>query len=414
MHVRRVRRVRPGANNGSNRRPSQLWVADAELTLPPSFLVSTKNTFDGTMQTDYGQVKANIDFILSHFEGQHELFPRTIQTYKTGGQVKMEYESDVNVSIDKIFAYFMQADFKDCKINAFPFKTEYTQVDLEVKIITAATFIMIDLDLKDFGNRDKLDKQLKKTTNKMSLRFNGDAHPTVLWTGNGYHVYQPIDGIVFEREQIFHQFLEYVDKDLTTEFLRFAERFFTDGKSDPQHSPSIKSCLVRVPGTINSKNGEQVRVVQRWDGKRPSIKWITTDFRVDLIQKRHDKIEERKRADKIKSRIFSSSNADIPRIGWIERLLQTPLNDYRKFCLWRILCPYLINIKKLSGDEAAIVLKEWLQNCDHLKNLNFNSQMEIKYRLRYVGPYLPSPKEKLKKEQPELYQILKSNNIMVD
>jgi hypothetical protein len=133
-----------------------------------------------------------------------------------------------------------------------------------------------------------------------------------------------------------------------------------------------------------------------------------------LIQKRIDRIEERRRAKKLRSKMTSFDNADISRTGRIERLLQTPLDDYRKFCLWRILCPYLINIKKISGDQAVIVLKEWLQNCDHLKKLNFNSQMEIKYRLRYVGPYLPPSKEKLKKEQPELYQILKSNNIMAD
>ena len=40
---------------------------------------------------------------------------------------------------------------------------------------------MIDLDLKDFENnsKEKLDKQLKKTLDKLSLKFKGDAHPTV-------------------------------------------------------------------------------------------------------------------------------------------------------------------------------------------------------------------------------------------
>src|SRR4051794_20389872 len=113
-------------------------------------------------------IRENIDFILSHFENQHELFPRTIMTSKTGGQVKIEYESDVQKSKNKIFEYFKQADFSDCKINAFPYNTEH-DLDLEVKNKTTASFIIIDLDLKDFeNNKEKLDKQLKKTLKNMS------------------------------------------------------------------------------------------------------------------------------------------------------------------------------------------------------------------------------------------------------
>ncbi|MGN6633701.1 MAG: hypothetical protein ACTHKP_15915 [Nitrososphaeraceae archaeon] len=40
------------------------------------------------------------------------------------------------------------------------------------------------------------------------------------------------------------------------------------------------------------------------------------------------------------------------RIWWIEKLLQTPIYDYRKFIIRRILVPYLINIKSLAGDEG--------------------------------------------------------------
>jgi hypothetical protein len=114
-----------------------------------------------------------------------------------------------------------------------------------------------------------------------------EAHPTVLWTGNGYHVYQPIKGMVFKKFKVFCDFLPYLDgKDLTTEFLRFAKDFFSDGKADSKHLSSIKSCLVRVPGTINSKNGEQVRIFQRWDGTKPAIQWVSRDFQDYLVQKK--------------------------------------------------------------------------------------------------------------------------------
>jgi len=39
-------------------------------------------------------------------------------------------------------------------------------------------------------------------------------------------------------------------------------------------------------------------------------------------------------------------------ILWIEKFLQTLLDDYRKHVVWRILSPYLINIRKCSVEEA--------------------------------------------------------------
>jgi hypothetical protein len=39
-------------------------------------------------------------------------------------------------------------------------------------------------------------------------------------------------------------------------------------------------------------------------------------------------------------------------ILWIEKFLQTLLDDYRKYVVWRILSPYLINIRKCSVEEA--------------------------------------------------------------
>ena len=334
-------------------------------------------------------------------------------TSKSGGQVVIGYEPDIELSKDKIFKYFHEANFMDCKINAFPYNTEHT-MDTDVKNRTAATFIMIDLDHKDFDSKQTLDKQLKKTLNKLfvkfqDVRFQGEAHPTVLWTGNGYHIYQPLNGIVFEEELIFYNFLPFLDgRDMTTEFLRFAEKYFSNEKADPQHSPSVKSCLVRVPGTFNSKNGQEVKIIQRWNGDRPPIQLITGEFRIHLIQKRIDKIEEMEKEHKLRSKFGRDPfNKNISNtIGWIEKLLQTPLEDYRKYCLWRILCPYLLNIRKLSKEEATTILKEWLAKCDSVSRLDFNPQRIIRSKLRSVSSYKPSSRETLKKEQPDLYALL--------
>ena len=93
-------------------------------------------------------------------------------------------------------------------------------------------------------------------------------------------------------------FLTLMARDLTTEFIRFAEKFFTDGKANPKHLPSIKSCMVRIPGTFNSKNKEQVKIIQKWDGTSPAVQWITNDFKCYLIQKRIDKINQRQKSKK--------------------------------------------------------------------------------------------------------------------
>src|SRR6185312_5676718 len=57
-------------------------------------------------------------------------------------------------------------------------------------------------------------------------------------------------------------------------------------------------------------------------------------------------------------------------ISWIEKLLQTPLDDYRNFGVWRILSQYLINIRKCSADEAANMTKNWLDKCSKLRSLD--------------------------------------------
>jgi len=145
---------------------------------------------------------------------------------------------------------------------------------------------------------------------------------------------------------------------------------FTKGKADPNHRPSIKSCLVRVPGTINSKNDQQVQVVQKWDGKRPAIQWITTDFKLYLIQKRMNKINEKKKRRTLSKGQIQQRVRQINRIEWIERLFQTPMEDYRKQCLWSILCPYLINIRKATDQEALKILEDWLKKCGELSPLN--------------------------------------------
>ena len=75
-----------------------------------------------------------------------------------------------------------------------------------------------------------------------------------------------MEGFIIEETDIFAKFIDPNGKDLISKLLQFAEDFLTNKKGDAQHDPSVNSCLVRVPGTINSKCGQ---VIRKKHGSKP-------------------------------------------------------------------------------------------------------------------------------------------------
>jgi hypothetical protein len=61
---------------------------------------------------------------------------------------------------------------------------------------------------------------------------------------------------------------------------------------------------------------------------------------------------------------------------------------------------------------AATIFKGRLEKCDKRRKLDFNPQREVRSKLRSVGPYRPSSKETLKKEQPDLFNLLVKYDII--
>jgi hypothetical protein len=192
--------------------------------------------------------------------------------------------------------------------------------------------------------------------------------------------------------------------------MQFAEDFFTEKKGDPQHRPSIKSCLIRIPGTINSKCNQAVKIVQRWDGTRPPINYVLRDFRTWLVtEKINDKREEERYSKyTISSKNSSYNYGSANTIPWIEKLLQTPIADYRKYALWRIIMPYLFSIKKLPESEVIDIAQTWLNKCDLLRSLDFNAKYLIRQNIRNSkkNRYLPIGFDKLSSEIKELHDII--------
>jgi hypothetical protein len=234
------------------------------------------------------------------------------------------------------------------------------------------------------------------------IRFKLNGSPTVVWTGNGYHIYQPIDAVILEQ---FSQFEEF--KNPSLKFIRFAEYYITSGKSDPSHNPSFKSCMIRIPGTFNSKYPQgknEVRIVQKWDEYRPPMNLMFPAFHDYLL---NQKLKELLLSKRIQKR-FGLEGDKAHSIFWIETLLQTPVDDYRKNAVGLILAPYLINIKKLPYGVASTIIRDWLKKCGQLRSLDPNFDYRVKYSLNLAirKLQLPIKFSTLERKNFNLHKIL--------
>jgi hypothetical protein len=341
------------------------------------------------------KIETSLDFILSHLE-EPTVFPRTIMTKKLGYQRKV-------YSKERALEHFIESDFLDCRINAFPLLKE------------GATWIpdllFIDLDLSNFTSEESLQIALNKTLSSIKEKLaNNNAHPTVLWSGNGYHIILPVNcPVELERIQEFQEFDNPSER-----FLRFAKDNLSNNKADKSNNPSFRSCLLRIPNSFNSKciaKGEsfqnsKVKIIQEWNRERPSVKYLLSNFRRYLI---NQKIIDLNKKRELEKRLPLKSNSNI---FWIEKLLNTAIPDFRKNATNLILAPYLVNVKKLSYQQSFNILTDWLQKCNSLRTLDFKPECLVKSALSIaIQKGIPPMKlVTLKDRNLELYNILHKQN----
>ena len=290
---------------------------------------------------------------------------------------------------------YEESNYVDCRINAYPSYTSYKGIQRY-----PPNFIFADLDLSLLDSDQLLERALTSTLRIIRFKLNG--FPTVIWTGNGYHIYQPMDSVILEQYSQFEAF-----ENPSLKFLRFAEHYLTSGKSDPSHNPSFRSCMLRVPGSFNSKYSEgknKVRIIQKWDGYRPPINLLLDSFHVYLLDQKIKEVKLKKRIEQK----FGFKEGERHSLSWIETLLQTPVSDFRKNAIGLILAPYLINIRKMSYDEAFQMLKDWLDKCNELRRLDPNFSYKIKYSLNAAirKQQLPLKLTTLESKNKELYEML--------
>lgn len=211
------------------------------------------------------------NFLLTHLSKPE--FPRTIATKVTEGK------QIVVSNMIEALAYYKEANYMDCRLAAYPYNTN--------KVPQIIDFVMLDLDLNSFKySRQKLDKTLNKIL--LELKRN-NIIPTVIWSGNGYHVLIQLESLRMILEDM-PEFAKF--KEPSKYILRFLEKYISNKKSDSVHSSTVSfgNCMLRVPGSINSKHGtdNKVSIINEWNGNRLPIKPLLGDFIAYLLDREND------------------------------------------------------------------------------------------------------------------------------
>lgn len=342
-------------------------------------------------------VTNGLDYLLSCFKGQLYLWPRTIATKAT------ESRQVVVNSRDEALARYEQADLQDCRISAYPYwRPTLTSNYVAIKNAIAATVAMIDLDACNFDNDEN---ELRHTLRQALYRIRTDYSykPAVIDSGRGYHIIVLLQVPVLENVKEFSHIGE-----VSTKFIRFVESYLSNNKSDHSHNStvSLNNCMLRVPGSINSKNVSTVELVKKCTSKPVSISLLIGSFCAYLEA---EKIEESKRY----SNYHKTTDISGSSYPWIEKLLQIPLPDYRKKCMFRILAPYLINVRKYSFEQSFQLMHDWLDKCSKVCRLGYNGKLKIKYELNNAikSGYYPISISKLFAEEKDLSELLQRHEV---
>jgi hypothetical protein len=227
----------------------------------------------------FSSIFPGLDFLLEHLAKPE--FPRTIATRLTEGK------QVIVSSKQEAMGCYKDSNYTDCRLAAYPYSVNNNSPQV-------IDFVMLDLDLNNFKfSRQKLDRALSKV---LCTLKKDTIEPTVIWSGNGYHILIPIESLdsILEDMAEFSKFEEP-----SKSVLRFLEKYLSNGKSDSVHSSTVSfgNCMLRVPGSFNSKHNDgksQVSIIRKWNNQRLSIKPLLGDFLAYLLDEKANKISHAK------------------------------------------------------------------------------------------------------------------------
>ena len=207
------------------------------------------------------------------------LFPRKISTFKSNNKQFLVR------SRQEIIDSFIDSNFVDCRINAYPYLTDYKGIPRY-----KPNFLFIDLDKNNFKTNRSFELALYNTLKNIKEKLEGT--PTVLETGGGYHIYKPVD-IPTALENI-KNLMDLID--LQNNFLDLLKIIYQIEKQTKIIILLLNHVLLRIPGSINSKYNTKVKIVKKWNGIRaPVTRDFLEEFRTWLIQKKIDQQKQRQK-----------------------------------------------------------------------------------------------------------------------
>jgi hypothetical protein len=194
-----------------------------------TYSADTKHEENSPLTTQNISIEEGLDFILGHFE--EPIWPRAIFT-KTLARQYIVYNRK------EALARFKQSNLLDCRINAYPDYTEFKGINRQTP-----NFIFIDIDRCLFRTEKEFWSAVHDTSKNIEQTLRGK--PSILWSGNGIHICQPVEAIVLEQESKFAEFNQP-----SQTFLKLAARFLSNHKSDTNNNPAFKSCFASYPRFI--------------------------------------------------------------------------------------------------------------------------------------------------------------------
>jgi hypothetical protein len=357
--------------------------------------------------------ESGLDFLLSHFS--EPIWPRNVATAATNTKQHIVEDRD------KALLYFKGALGQDCRIAIYPNFDRMKEMgyqNLGPSHIPDQLLIDIDLDDENMQNSKNgiMHNSVVKTTLRNIKKHLNGAVPTVIWTGNGVHILQPLSlEKALEDMPEFSKFRKN-STDVSVKFMRWAARRLSGERSDHNHNISFASCLTRCPGSINSKNGAEVKIVQRWNGVRTKVpKQFITDFLIALVQKEIDEKSEERKPSNIQGFQSTEKSKTTP---WIEKLIDIPMADYRKNARDLILIPYLIVRRGASSKETYDIVMNWANKCAELRPLqpSYNAyESRVRTRIQEVlrDKVPPMTWAKFQEVQPDIAAELIKNRTFI-
>ncbi|MGH9975326.1 MAG: DNA primase noncatalytic subunit PriX [Nitrososphaeraceae archaeon] len=367
-----------------------------------------------TIHIDKDKVIDGINSLLSMVEiiGQ-PVFPRNIMTADYGGFFTVR-------DIGQLFDAFERANFKDCRISAYP---PFNENNLLIP-----NLLLLDLDYdhrliidssKEYEDqilRTKVNKILKR----LQLTYNINNF-MVMHTGNGRHILIPfLFDTPFEYIEEFSPYLPIMTSKnkkknanniISEEFLPFAKKYLSSNQADLGNHPNFASMFLRVPGTINMKMKygtiEIVKIEHEWSYERDTIPGFgdlhqNTDLFYDFMH--HLALiagnqQTRNRFVRVTNSTTTKKKYNRHTYSWIEVLWDTSVSDCRKRIIWLIFTPYAINVKKMLHKDAFTWVKHWTDRCHSIVAFDPNYEVDekIEYYLNVATDtgYLPPSFEKL-------------------